>query len=389
MMKRFFQFCLTLCYPFLVLGHPYSDFDRYQGVFTQEELSNRIKQYLQKDEEIAHYFTLTPEALHVYASSDDQLCRNPEYTVSLASQSKSRLTTQWPASLSDYRIAIDPGHIGGQYTDIEEKWTILPHPASSVPIKFDEATLNLLTAKILKDLLEQAGATVLLTHDRLGEGAYHQNFDQWRAHRNLITDLHLLFRQEYNPLDLKARTEKINAFAPHLTIAIHYNTHGNQDPITHENIPAAYNYNMLFVGGSFCKGELKEVENRYAFLRLLLTDDIDQSIAVSQLVLPSLTKHLDVAPVRAEDPVPYLQKVCMQIEEGIYARNLVLTRYVKGPICYGESLCQDHEEESLRLNARDLEWDGIVGPQRVKAVAQAYFAALVEFAQAQHSQNVH
>lgn len=379
---RFFLFCL---YPYLVCSHSLHDFDRFQSQFTQEELASRIQRYLQKSDEIRHYYKLTPDALYLYASAADHHNEHPEYILRLRSQPTTRPKAKLTKPLSAYRIAIDPGHLGGSYADLEERKVFIPyHPnlPSQELIKFDEGTLNLMTAKVLRDLLQQSGMTVMLTKEQAGQAVYSQTFETWQStqpSRSLSPSE--LFRKFYNSLDLRARAEKINAFQPDLTIIIHYNAHEDVNPDTQTNRMGPYNYNMAFVGGSFCKNELKDEEGRYAFLRLLLTDDLDLSIQLSHQILQQFTTHLKVPLVKAEDPVPYLRTVCLPIEEGLYARNLVLTRCVKGPVCYGETLCQDQEQECLRLNQKDFAYEGLVGPKRVKEVAQAYFEGIISFIQ--------
>lgn len=334
----------------------FSDFDPYQKKITKEEAQAKIERYLQKDDELAKSYTITDEAIHF-----------PDYTLWFASEPQTIKPT-FPHELKGLKIAIDPGHLGGDYAIIEERYISIPPN-----LRFDEGTLNLLTAKALKKLLEEAGAQVLLTKEQNSSAVYEKSFSSW-LQESKSKDFRI-----YNSLDLRARAQKINDSHPDLTIVIHYNAHGNRDAVTLENIPADKNYNMVFVGGSFCKGELNEFEGRYAFLRLLVTSDLERSIQLSQEILNSFTQHLQVPPVKESDEIPYLKKASRYIHEGVYARNLALTRLVKGPICYGETLCQDCLQESQRLNAKDFTLDGITGPKRAEQVAQAYFEGIANF----------
>lgn len=256
------------------------------------------------------------------------------------------------------------------------------------PIFFKEGTLALMTALLLKEWFEKDGAIVFITKERDGQSVHDQTFFGWLAtegykHSPLLPrgvgahkSLTQLYSTYYNRLDLKARAEKVNAFQPDLTLIIHYNAQGEREPFTQENFPENYNYNMVFTGGGFGFGELSELSSRQEFLRLLLSDDFNQSLNLSRHVITQMSETLDVPPVSQTDPAPYLKRAAIEVGEGVYARNLFLTRMIHGALCYGESLCQDHRDECIKLNATDLEVNGIVGPERVREVAKAYYEAV-------------
>lgn len=376
----------------------YSDkFATYQFKYTKDEIAFKIKHFLQKSDEIEDYFLLTDDAFYLFANHKNKLNNHPEFTLKLASTPQKDPNPLLPHALKDYRIAIDPGHLGGDFGILEQRYVkmINTKPAEAKQtIFFKEGTLALMTALLLKQWLEEEGAHVLLTKENEGEAVFDQLFFEWLAIEGykyaprpikglqIQPTLSQLFSHYYNRLDLQARAKKINAFHPHLTLIIHYNAHGGRDPITQENFPENHNYNMVFIGGSFCKGELATQESRKEFLRLLVTDDLVQSLRLSEYVIQQLTQQLNVEPVQPQDPVPYLTSVSKRLGNGIYARNLFLTRMVHGALCYGESLCQDHREESVRLNKKEIEVNQMRGPKRVEQVAQAYFIALKEFIRA-------
>lgn len=389
------KFYFVLFLFFHMTLYAYDDyFHPYQARYTQEEIAFRLKHFLQKNEEIENHYLLTDKAFYLFASKEDKIKKQPEFTLQLAISPQIHLKPDLPHSLKNYKIAIDPGHLGGDFAILEQRYVkmVNTRPAGSKqPIFFKEGTLALMTALLLKQWFEEEGAQVLLTKEKDGQAVYSRTFFEWLATEGykhvpdhikgiqLQPHFNQLFSNFYNRLDLHARAQKINAFHPHLTLIIHYNSHGRRDPITQDNFPENYNYNMVFIGGSFCKGELATRDNRKEFLRLLLTNDLDQSLHLSRHIIHQFTKQLDVPHVQSQDPVPYLTSVSMQLDDGIYARNLFLTRMVHGPLCYGESLCQDHHEECIRLNNKDFEVNDILGPKRVEQVAKAYYRAVKDF----------
>lgn len=311
--------------------------------------------------------------------------------------------------LKGIRIAIDPGHIETtmEMAQIEEKFIKMhASPATqNQEIAFNEANLTLSTALILSQKLQEKGATVMLSRPRAGYDARGINFRMWLdmvmmqdieneikagrmdsayAHKiRLNGTANEIYRKLYVPIDLRKRAEKINLFRPDLTIIIHYNVHGpNWELRDSSNYcsPSPINYNMAFVGGSFMKGELARLEDRVAFMRLLLTPSLPKSINLSANVIQQFEKHLGVPPVTKKDSLLYLDRSSILTEKtGVYARNLSLTRMVGGVLCYGESLCQDNIQECISLNKKDLYLSEVVGNERTKQVAESYFEAIMEY----------
>jgi N-acetylmuramoyl-L-alanine amidase len=311
--------------------------------------------------------------------------------------------------LKGIRIAIDPGHIETtmEMAQIEEKYIKMhPSPATqNQEIAFNEANLTLSTALILSQKLQEKGAVVMLSRPRAGYDARGINFSMWKdmvilqdieneikagrmdsayAHNVRLNGTPSeIYRKLYVPIDLRKRAEKINLFHPDLTVIIHYNVHGPNWELRDSNnycSPSPTNYNMAFVGGSFMKGELTHLEDRVAFMRLLLTPSLPKSIDLSAHVIEQFEKHLGVAPVTPKDSLLYLDRSSILTEKtGVYARNLSLTRMVGGVLCYGESLCQDNLQECISLNKKDLHLTEVTGNERTKQVAESYFEAIMAY----------
>src|SRR6185437_12687770 len=101
-----------------------------------------------------------------------------------------------------------------------------------------------------------------------------------------------------------------------------------------------------------------------------------ESLKLSQQIAAQFSKHLQVPLISDREPVSYTHTVSIKLEEGIYARNLALTRLVHSPLCYGESLVQNNEKEVIRLATHDTEIGGIPCSKRIKQVARAYFEGI-------------
>ena len=311
--------------------------------------------------------------------------------------------------LDGLKVAIDPGHVAAdmELAELEGKYVKMraSRETGFKEIAFNEATLTLATAYILRDMLEAEGATVLITRTEPGVSAFGQTYDQWKSNsvESTIRELEKLgsidsaradyyrrkatekdkFRRLFTAKDLRERARKINAFRPDVTVIIHYNIHSpNWEKRDEEGFfpTTDANYSMAFAPGSFMKGELDEPEERLEFLRLLLTDDMEASIRFSALSVQQFKKKAKVKPVEPDEELPYLDRACIRAKPlGVYTRNLTLTRLVHGPLTYGETLCQDNKREVRILNRKDLKVRNLQVSSRVKTVAKAYYEAIYRF----------
>lgn len=363
----------------------FSCFDVYQEKLSRSEIEEKMKTFLQKDPNIYQYFTINDDVFTLYNLPETQENRKVDYSLKLLKQAEEKTVfSQNKKDLVGVRIAIDPGHLGGLYARLEERYVAIPPSLERAhAVQFDEGTLSYLTALYLKILLEKKGAIVLLTRNKIGQSVYSESFFDWLKKNPEFwsgeVSLSHLFRKYYNPLDLHARAKKINAFKPDLTIVVHYNSHYVKEAQSSNHTVTSTNYNLVFIPGSFFRSELSDVENRFEFLRLLLTDDLYHSLSLSRSILKQFIKKLEIPVVTKNDGAHYLDRVCLQLDEGVYARNLALTRLVHGPICYGETLIQNNIDECLNLSRTDFFIHGRPCSSRIKQVAEAYFEGIKEY----------
>lgn len=367
---------LYLSLPLFSEAVNFKDFDIYQHKRSYVELKERLDKYLIKDKEIEAYYTLTSQEFILYESPEAKSQGKEEYRLFLSPDNDKRpIAKEKRDSLKGVKIAIDPGHFGGDVRFLEERFIDITWDKKKR--SFDEGTLTLLTALHLKELLEKEGAEVMLTKEEIGKGVYPQTFFEWLQINPSLwknkNSLSKLFREGYNVLDLRARASKINAFRPDLTLILHYNAH---EPEEKSSSLTQKNFNLVFVPGAFCKGELNEEEARYAFVRLLLSDDLETSRDFSYHILENMVRVLGVPSVAEDDIARYLDARALRVASGVYARNLVLTRLIQGTLCYGETLVQNNDQEILKLSKIDTQIQGIPCSFRVKEVALSYFEGI-------------
>ncbi|MCU0443382.1 MAG: N-acetylmuramoyl-L-alanine amidase [Microscillaceae bacterium] len=288
--------------------------------------------------------------------------------------------------LRGWRIALDPGHFGGNMTTakIEGKYIEMNLP-KGVKISFFESELAWYTARILQKKLSELGAEVMLTRSQYGYTAYGYSFEDWYeqykknqldSNKTALKPAQAFVRRFFRP-ELFERARLINAFAPDLTLIIHYNVESNN---VGWKKPVTSNQSMAFVGGGFQAGELNSAENRFHFLRVLLSDEIDNSIRFSEIVLQKIADKLAVPIIQEPNNQAFLQQTSLPVNsQGVYARNLTMTRQVWGTLCYIEPLYQDNEKECRLLNRRNFSLEGRKIPRRIVEVAEAYLAAILDY----------
>lgn len=277
-------------------------------------------------------------------------------------------------SLKGLRIAVDPGHFAGNHAEalMERRYIV----REDGKILFYEAKNAYATAALLTKKLKAAGAEVLITH-RFGKSSTGADITDYLK-KNGISKRHFksyarfkafqksedytrfrILTKAFSKEDLAYRATRINAFAPDMTLVLHFNVsneagHGGDVAVAKDN------YSMLFVPGAFMKGELADSLSRFHFLRLLATDDLEVSTAFAAELMDNMEKALNTPRVPpgyyvAEKTANYLEGSCIKTDiDGVYARNLSLTRTVLGPMAYVEAYFQNNVEVSKTLNYKDM-----------------------------------
>jgi N-acetylmuramoyl-L-alanine amidase len=311
--------------------------------------------------------------------------------------------------LKGLKIALDPGHTASDTAmgRVEDKFILFKTMDETgkdlVTVSLAEGMITWQTANILAGTLRAEGAEVFMTRKTMNTTAFGKTYEQWKKddyQRTLDSllnvnpdDVHLkklksgklkdensMFRYVFRDAELRKRSEIINAFHPDLTIIIHYNVDEKNKPWTQ---PTNKNFCMTFTGGSFQAGELSDPERRFDFLRLLLTDDIENSSVAAGHAALEFQSELEV-PLAKQADATYLTEHCIPAGyPGVFCRNLSLTRMVQGTIIYGETLYQDNSKECLRLSQKGkLSSEGnppFTAYGRINEVADAYNKAVLDW----------
>ncbi len=391
--------------------------------------TEKAQNYLDKEKALSGYYSIDKDGIKMYASPTDKINHKIEFQIDWLDMYLFKMTCQKHSSeslmekyksgkftsliqdgiyigynrsekkLQGLKIAIDPGHIANDFEmgDLEKKHIIIKGDSINGikdSIEIAEGILTYATAILLKEKLEKEGATVFLTRTA-DKCAFGKTYQQWKKDdlKNAVDSLYKIgeikawqkdyfnsskakdrdiFRVIFRDLELAKRVELINNFNPDYTVVIHYNVdETNLDWIKTTD----KNFNMCFVGGAFMKNDLITKEKRFEFLRLLITDDLEKSIAISSSVIKKFESELNVPTASARD-AKYLIEGCLPTEaNGVYCRNLQLPRYIHSPIVYGETLYQDNINECKLLSAETDKTKN----KRIQQVADAYFKGILNY----------
>ena len=339
-------------------------------------------------------------------SGQVRLLRREQETIFHLKKIESKAGAHFGAQPSQMRIAIDPGHIGGNAVmqEIEEKHVRLKDLEGNI-LAFEEADLSLATALLLSRKLRLSGFEVYLTRTKPGLTAFGKTYRAWLEEdfARVVDSLYrggslspgryqylkdnrsqpkVIFHSFFKNHELSQRQTLVNLFDPDLTIVIHYNVHaaGRLDSGSDYHQPTKENYHMAFVPGAFMTGELEKDEDIEDFLFLMNSNILEESIDLSEKILQELKKHTGVAPVGREFEHRYPLTNCVFTgTPGVYARNLAMTRFTRAPICFIELLCQDNLQEARRLADTSLSIGPVKTSPRVKEMADALHYGIMDY----------
>lgn len=279
--------------------------------------------------------------------------------------------------LDGLRVAIDPGHIGGKWADIEDRSTYYKGVG-----RLQEGDLNLITAARLKKELEALGCVVALTHEKpepvttvrpedleseadlyLQKGATPPK-SVFMSQRRKIKDLAaFLFYRGY---EILARAERIKEFHPDITIVLYINA----SPSSARHKLIHVNQNIFFVEGGYLKSELADPHKRFRLLYKVLNDVTPTEMEVARAISSEFQKTTKLPPVPYGDS--NTTRLLDEREPYIVARNLGANREYDGPVVVTEPYFMNHALTAKRLVAGDYEGEREIDGVLVQSIYREY-----------------
>lgn len=291
--------------------------------------------------------------------------------------------------LAGVRIALDPGHIGGEWAAMEERHF---RAGEEKPVR--EGDMTLLVAQLAAPQLRALGAEVSLVRDAakpaspfgvdalrapardelrlLGVADARENYEGPRDPLKMNTVQGQAERLFYRVAEIRERARRVNrTLRPDLAVCIHFNADDWSDP---ENpVFTERNDLHLLVNGCYSAGELRFDDQRFEMLLRLLGRTHREELAASAPVASALA---------AATGLPAFQYTSgAAVKAGgndfLWARNLLANRLFECPVIFLEPYRMNHAETYARIQAGDYEGTREVAGTMRPSIFREYADALV------------
>jgi hypothetical protein len=293
--------------------------------------------------------------------------------------------------LSGLRIALDPGHLGGKWAKMEERWFQV---GNTQPVQ--EGDLTLKVARLLAPRLRELGAKVFFVRNS-NEPVTAKRPDDFRglARKILIkngvpqprTDVldpdnpekeqtirwqsEILF---YRYSEIRRRAALVNfKLHPDLVLCLHFNAEGWGDP----NNPTLTDTNHLhlLVNGSYLQQELEFDDERFEMIRRLLSRTYDEELPLADTIAAAIARETQLPPYQ----YPTTNSTTKIGTSGyVFARNLLATRLYRCPVVYCEPYVMNSKDAFARIQAGDYEGTRNINGLEHKCIFREYADSVVD-----------
>jgi N-acetylmuramoyl-L-alanine amidase len=293
--------------------------------------------------------------------------------------------------LAGLKIALDPGHLGGRWAKMEERWFQV---GDSAPVT--EGDLTLRVARLLAPRLRALGGSVSFVR-RLSDPVTPMRPDDFKtlAQKILIKNgvpqprvdvidpndpekEHTIKWQSeilfYRYSEIRRRAVLVNTkLHPDLVLCLHFNAEGWGDP----NAPTLTDLNHfhLLVNGSYLSEELEFNDERFEMVRRLLSRAYDEELPLADSVATALAKETQLP---AYQYPTTLSTTKVGSTGYVYARNLLATRIYRCPVVYCEPYVMNSNDAFARIEAGDYEGMREINGTQRKSIFREYADGVVE-----------
>ena len=281
--------------------------------------------------------------------------------------------------LSNISIAIDPGHIGGEWAKMEGRWYQINN--SGIEIKEGELTLEV--AKKLKQKLEKLGAKVELVRSEkrpvnqlspidfislAKEILKSKGMDS--NEKNIKRESEILF---YRSHEIRRRAFIINKkIKPDIVICVHFNAESWGNP--YSPILTKKNHLHLLINGNYSRSEFRLEDNRYHLFIRLFQGIHSEEFKISKAVAQSMAKETGLSPYKYKTSNA---KLLDTNEPYIYARNLLANRIYHCPVIFLEPYVMNNKEFYDRVKLGSYSGFKTINGKKRKSLMDEYTDGVV------------
>jgi hypothetical protein len=287
--------------------------------------------------------------------------------------------------LSGLRIALDPGHLGGEWAKMEERWFQV---GNTQPVQ--EGDLTVKVARLLAPRLRELGAKVFFVRNS-NEPVTVKRPDDFReiATKILIKNgvpqpradvldpndpekeqtirwqSEILF---YRYSEIRRRAALVNfKLHPDLVLCLHFNAEGWGAPDNPTLTDT--NHLHLLVNGSYLQQELEYDDERFEMIRRLLSRVYDEELPLADTIAGAMARETQLPAYE----YPTKNSTTKVGSSGyVYARNLLATRLYRCPVVYCEPYVMNSNDAFARIQAGDYEGTRDVNGTERKSIFREY-----------------
>jgi hypothetical protein len=376
----------------------WSKLDRYQGTMSREAFDRALTEVFSAGDAWKGVVRLGDD----FAAVDTQNAEPYQIVFGEAGEKPKRYwrsVDQLPACsdrenkpLAGVRIAIDPGHIGGDWAKIEERWYSLEEG-----VEVMEGTMTVYTARILTRLLQEMGAKVQMTRETT-EPVSPLRPDDFKGfaaeylrsigvnpetpgngiHQTVAWQSEKMF---YRTQEIRTRSWLVNeVFQPDLLVCLHFNAEAWGDPSRPQFV--ANNHLHLLVNGTYSFSEMRLHDQCFEMLRRILQRTHDEELAVSTAVAASMAEATGLPPYRYSTPN------AAQVGDSPYvsARNLLATRLYECPVVFLEPYVMNNSDVYERVKTGDYKGERVVAGKKRLSIYREYAKGVAEGLRAYYSE---
>ena len=281
------------------------------------------------------------------------------------------------------RIVLDPGHIGGEWARMEERWFVR---GKARPVQ--EAVLNLLVACRLRDQLTAAGWEVALTKNSfvpvtdkrpedfraealrtLPEPDFGSELERDAFLRDLMRKrMEQLF---YRNAEIAARAKLVNeTYRPDLTICLHFNAvewNERNDLVDDNRL-------VVFVHGDYLPGEVADDAQKLRLVYKLLSRSLAVELPVAESLAQALAQATRLPAVEYGVGGPAVR---VGTNAYVYARNLAANRLIDSPVVFLEPYYMNNRIVYQRIQLGDYDGEQLVEGKPYRSIFREYADAVV------------
>ena len=291
------------------------------------------------------------------------------------------------------KIALDPGHLGGKWAKMEERWFQVGNRS---PVQ--EGDLTLRVARLLAPRLRELGAKVFFVRNS-DEPTTPKRPDDFRelARKILIKngvpqsriggnvldpndpDKEQTIRWQseilfYRYSEIRRRAALVNfKLHPDLVLCLHFNAEGWGDP--NDPTLTETNHLHLLVNGSYLAEELEFDDERFEMIRRLLSRAYDEELPLADTIALAMARETGLPPY--EYPTTNTTTK-VGVSGYVYARNLLATRLYRCPVVYCEPYVMNSKDVFGRIQAGDYDGTRNVNGVERKSIFREYADSVAE-----------